>query len=84
MRLSNVSGTKILLIAAAWPALLLAVSAAALFVAVRSTIRESSGGLAAIGFGASPFFLGVLLGPSLGLVVAWSVARWLVRRPPAT
>jgi hypothetical protein len=84
MRLSNISGAKVLLVAAARPVLLLVAWGVALVFSVRSAIRESGeGGLAAIGFGADPIVVVVLMGPPIGLVVAWAAARWIARRPPA-
>jgi hypothetical protein len=86
MRLASITRTKILLIAAVWPVCLVVITILELVLAVRSTIRESghgSWGLAAIGFGADPLLLLLLLGPSLGLVVAWAIARWIARRSAA-
>ena len=87
-RFSKISVGKVLLLAAAWPLILMIPAAFAIAGLLQEVRRESdlpdSGGMVAVGFSPDPIGILVLLVPPLALVGAWLIGRRIARTEPST
>jgi hypothetical protein len=75
--LASLTGTRILLITAAWLVFVFLLHGVGLFVVLRQLqSRDARGGLAAVGFDVRRLLL-ELLGPPLAFAIVWVIARVL-------
>jgi hypothetical protein len=75
--LQDWSFARVLLACGAWLLALVLIATAWLFLLWRDVRTAGSGGIGAVSVGIGPVVLGVIFGPPLALIVAWSIARWL-------